>query len=297
MSTINPICPQGCSSILPEISFDLCNPNVTFGEIQRIFIGMADATPFASGNWTDPTLWEDALSRGALEQNALRQLYVSADLPFASADESVISLGRKIYSSASHVINVDIDDLSQENYDFARSLSCNLQFRVWFFTNDYMFGGQDGLLVMFNLRPIIERGIKSLNKLTGTITWEDKFSAERDISIYSSIVIPVSPTETIPTLLSAYAPDGGSIYLVFDVAMMSNPSAFASDVTVGINAAPVAVSAIYIYGIDTKILIVDSSSLMVGGDVLTISIVSGNITSADGGILATVTDFPVQNLI
>lgn len=186
MSTINPVCPVGCASILPDVSFDLCNPNVTFGEIQRIFVGMADANPFGAGSWTDLSLWTAALALATSETNAIRQLYVSADLPAASAEEIVISLGRKVYSPASHVINVDVDDLSQENYDFMRTLACNLQFRIWYMTEDYMYGGQDGILAQFNLRPVIERGIKSLNKLSGTITWEDQFSAERAVSVYAS---------------------------------------------------------------------------------------------------------------
>lgn len=186
MSSIVPTCPVGCASILPDVSFDLCNPNVTFGEIQRIFVGMADAAPFASGSWEDLSLWTAALALPTNQTNAIRQLYVGADLPAASADEIVISLGRKIYSPATHTINVDVDDLSQENYDFMRTLGCNLQFRVWFMTEDYMFGGQDGILAQFTLRPVIERGIKSLNKLSGTITWEDKFSPERAVSVYAS---------------------------------------------------------------------------------------------------------------
>ena len=86
MSTINPSCPTGCASILPDVSFDLCNPNVTFGEIQRIFVGMADAAPFASGSWEDLSLWTAALALATNQPNAIRQLYVSADLPAASAD-------------------------------------------------------------------------------------------------------------------------------------------------------------------------------------------------------------------
>ena len=110
MSSINPVCPTGCASILPDVSFDLCNPNVSWGEIQRIFVGMADATPFAGGAWTDLSLWTAALALATNQTDAIRQLYVSADLPAATADETVISLGRKIYSPATHVINVDVYD-------------------------------------------------------------------------------------------------------------------------------------------------------------------------------------------
>jgi hypothetical protein len=186
MSTLNPTCPTGCSSILPDVSFDLCNPNVAFGEIERIFVGMADANPFGGGDWEDLSLWTAALALPTSDPNALRQLYVSADLPAASADEVIISLSRKIYSPATHIINVDVDDISAENYEFMRTLACNMQFRVWYMTPEYMYGGQDGELAIFTMRPVIERGAKSLNKLSGTITWENKFSSERAVSVYAS---------------------------------------------------------------------------------------------------------------
>jgi len=183
MSTIVPTCPTGCGSYLPEVSFDLCNPNVSFGEIENIFIAKADFPGFT--DWTDLSEWEAALALATTEDGAIRQLNVVADLPAATADELIISLGRKIYSPATHVINVDIDDLSDDNYEFARTTSCNLQFRVWFMTPSYMYGGNDGILAMVNLRPVIERGVKSLNKLSGTVTWEAQFSPERAVSVYA----------------------------------------------------------------------------------------------------------------
>lgn len=184
MSLNNPTCPTGCGSVLPEVSFDTCSPNVTFGEIQKIFVGMANAEPFT--DWTDLSQWEAALALPVNDPDAIRELNVSADLPAPSVEEIVISLGRKIQSPASHVINVDIDDLSDENYEFARVTSCNSQFKVWFMTGDYMYGGNDGITANMSLRPVIERGIKSLNKLSGTITWEAKFSPERETSVYAS---------------------------------------------------------------------------------------------------------------
>jgi len=291
MSTISPICPTGCSSILPETSFDLCNPNVSWGEIQRVFVGMADANPFGSGEWTDHTLWETALALAATETNAIRQLYVSGDLPNATSDETVISLGRKIYSPASHTINIDIDDLSAENYEFMRTLGCNLQFRVWFFTQDYMYGGQDGLLAMFNLRPVIERGIKSLNKLSGTITWEDKFSAERAISIYSSITIP---TVIAPALVSAEAYFTTALIIDFDVDM-ADPSAHLGDFTVKVNGSPIVLLNVSLNPVLLSQMVLNTVTPMNGIDVVTLSIASGDVKSAAGGVLSTVTDYACSN--
>jgi hypothetical protein len=39
---------------------------------------------------------------------------------------------------------------------------------------------------MFNLSPVIERGAKTVNKLSGTITWENQFAPERTDSPFAS---------------------------------------------------------------------------------------------------------------
>lgn len=185
MSVNNPTCPTGCSSILPIVNFDLCDPKVSFGEIEMVMMAAGDADSFT--DWTDLSEWTARIDGTDIsDPNKIRQMYVIADLPAAAADEIVISKGRKVYSPATHTINVDIDDLSDENYEFARTTSCNVQFKVWFFTKSHQYGGNDGILANVNLRTVIERGQKSINKLMGTITWEDQFSPERADSVFAS---------------------------------------------------------------------------------------------------------------
>ena len=185
MSLVIPTCPTGCSSILPIVSFDICDPKVGFGEIETIMMSSGDADPFT--DWTNLAEWTARVDNtDIVDTNKIRKFDVVADLPAAAADEIIISKGRKVYSPATHTINVDIDDITAENYEFARTTSCNVQFRVWFFTKSYMFGGNDGILANVTLRPVIERGQKSINKLSGTITWEAQFSPERADSVYAS---------------------------------------------------------------------------------------------------------------
>ena len=185
MSIINPTCPTGCSDFLPVVDFDLCDPKVSFGEIEQIMVASGAAAPFT--DWEDLSEWTARISEtDVADIDTIRQMYVIADLPAATADEIIISKGRKVYSPATHVINVDIDDLSDENYEFARATSCNTQMRVWFFTKSHMYGGNDGILANVNLRPVIERGQKSINKLSGMITWEAQFSPERADSVFAS---------------------------------------------------------------------------------------------------------------
>lgn len=178
MSVNNPTCPIGCNSILPIVDFDICDPKIYFGEIEDIYVAAGDASAFI--DWTNANEWAIRLSDSDINDiDAIRQLHVIADIPVASADETIISLGRKVFSPATHNIAIDIDDISDLNYEFARATSCNTLYRVWFATKNYMFGGNEGILANINLRPVIERGQKSINKLSGTISWDSKFSPER----------------------------------------------------------------------------------------------------------------------
>jgi hypothetical protein len=185
MSLIVPTCPTGCSSILPIVNFDPCDPKVSFGEIEMIAVAAGDSASFT--NWEDLAEWTAKVDNTDIaDHDKIRLMSVIADLPAASADEIIISKGRKVYSPATHVINVDIDDLSIENYEFARTTSCNVSYKMWFFTKSHQYGGNDGIPATITLRPVIERGQKSINKLSGTISWEAQFSPERADSVYAS---------------------------------------------------------------------------------------------------------------
>jgi hypothetical protein len=186
MSLVTPQCPVGCGTMLPIVNFDLCDPTISFGEIERIVIGSGDADCFT--DWTDLAEWTARIDNDSLVDTTpsiLREFHVIADLPAAAADEVIISMGRKVYSPATHTIAVDIDDLTAENYEFARLTSCNTQYKIWFFTKSFMYGGDCGILANVNLRPVIERGQKSINKLSGTISWEAQFSPERAESVFA----------------------------------------------------------------------------------------------------------------
>lgn len=184
MSVINPNCPTGCSGIVPSVDFNICDPAIHFGEIEHLYIASGDAEPFTDVE--DLAEWVSRISEDSQEVNAIRDFNVMADLPAATADEIILSLGRKIYSPATHTINFDIDEVSDLNYEFARVTSCNTLYRVWFATESHIYGGNDGILATVNIRPVIERGQKSVNKLTGTVTWEAQFSPERHDNPFAS---------------------------------------------------------------------------------------------------------------
>ncbi len=101
------------------------------------------------------------------------------DLPPAETDEIEISLGRKIQTPATFTVNYEIDDVTQDNYDFMRWLECNTVFKIWYSANEVIFGGNEGIEVNLQGKYQIERGQKSVQKIVGTAKWENKFSPVR----------------------------------------------------------------------------------------------------------------------
>lgn len=178
MSVNNPTCPTGCDSYLLDVDFDYCDPNVLFGEIDHIYLMAQVGSNLA--DWTSLTVWN---ARKALDPtsdtDAIIDLTVMGDLPVAETEEIEISLGRKIQSPASFVVNFDIDDVSDTNYDLMRFLECNVVVKMWFSANEVLFGGNTGIEATIQNKYQIERGQKSVQKIVGTVKWEAKFSPER----------------------------------------------------------------------------------------------------------------------
>ena len=175
MSEIIPTCPTGCDFTLADISFSDCAPAISWGEVEYVVLGDGDSAPFA--DWEDDSEWATRVAETG--DNKLRKLTVIADLPIGSADEVIISKGRKVKAPASRILNIEIDDTTDENYEFMRATACNSQMRMWFFTRSHQYGGNDGILAMINLDPVIEKGTKTINKFVGTAKWDAQFAPER----------------------------------------------------------------------------------------------------------------------
>jgi hypothetical protein len=177
MSTFNPTCPTNCSSAPPVVDFDLCNPELSFGEVEWIYVAGHDFTGLT--DFADAADWASHLDDDGLTIDDIRTLHVMGDLPIPEADEIVIHHGEKVWSKQTFTLNFDVVDLTDDNYEFLTYMECNTRFRVWFATADYIYGGNDGIEANIRMSNVIERGIKSLGKFTGKIVWESKFSPRR----------------------------------------------------------------------------------------------------------------------
>ncbi len=173
-----PACPTGCNTqILPPVNFDLCLPEVNPSEIEELYVATPDAAPF--GDVTDPAEWADRLDQSATTAGKIRRFLVVGDKPAASDQKKTISKNREILTDATHVINFEIDETNDVNYDAVRQIQCQQSWRIWWKTRgNKNYGGNEGILVNMAIRDVLGRG-DEIEKFVGTATWKSKFDAPR----------------------------------------------------------------------------------------------------------------------
>jgi hypothetical protein len=139
--------------------------------------------------------------------------------------------------------------------------------------------------------PIAWGETVTLDIATGNIeaVWGEHLLLVEDFAVTNDVAAE------IPVLVTAETNEGGTLAILdFDIDM-ANPAAFASDVVVSVDATPVSITGIAL-GTDISTIEVTPTVPFVFGDVITISVASGNITGAtQGGLLAEITDQEVTN--
>lgn len=169
-------CPEGCESLLPEVEFDLCNPDVHFGQISDVFITNVG---YEMTDETDPTEWAARLALASSDPAKIIQLKGIGDKPAAEANILEISYGRKVSGNKNHTVNFRIDEVSDKNYEMMRKFECNKTVLAWYKTYEgKLYGGRfgvhsQGVSIQFN--HVIPENASELETLTGTLTWKSKF--------------------------------------------------------------------------------------------------------------------------
>ena len=174
-------CPNNCESELPVVKFSECSPKIILSEIRRIFLGKKGTQPFT--DWKNASEWTERLDETAVTANTIRPLTVIADKPAGSPVVKEISNGRKYNLRKDFTINIEIDDVSPENYEFMRVTQCGGEYKLWFETaGGRLYGGNEGIDASLVLDNVLGRGKDEIEKITGTASWDDKFSPEMCIS-------------------------------------------------------------------------------------------------------------------
>lgn len=172
-----PICPTGCTATPPTVEFDLCNPTINNGQIAKIFF---TTVGYPMINWASELEWDTRLDNDAAGAGKIRTLIVVGEKPVPGKTVKEISLGRKIDGVKSFVINFDIDETNQTNYDAIRTIECGGNFLVWYQTRDgLLYGGNSGIEAKIAIDESIPKAYNELILFPGTVTWEAEFHPER----------------------------------------------------------------------------------------------------------------------
>lgn len=176
-----PQCPDNCTFVLPENTFDFCRSDIHTGEIEILYLASPDAECFT--DVTSLTEWNARLSTNSLDPDAIRRFRVIGDMPAGASTAVDISLGQKYYGEKEFTANIELEDNSPENYAFMKYLECQFTTKAWFQTaGGDLYGDVCGIDVNISANSTIERGQSSINKQIWVLTWKNKFSPERNTS-------------------------------------------------------------------------------------------------------------------
>lgn len=181
MSTNAYSCPAGCLWDIPDVAGSDCAPEVHFGEIKQILIGMV-GHPLT--NVSDPAELAARLALPSGDDDRLQLLNVIGDMPAPETSEVLISGCRKVQSPKDFTVNLTIDETNDTNHEFMRWASgCNPTILAWLVTTDHIRGGNEGIEAQLYLSDVIETDCKSVQKYVGKLTWTGKDSLFRSENI------------------------------------------------------------------------------------------------------------------
>ena len=169
----------GCSAeTLPAVDFNFCDPEVRLSEIQRVFLAKINAAPFA--DWTQAEEWTTRMSETSTDLNAIRALMVVGDKPQPTKTTKDISGGRKFTTRKDHVLNLTVDEVTEDNHSFLQGVEVGTRFRMWYETSGgLMFGGNDGIVVELQGDMLLPRGAGEIMTYVYTVNWVSQTTEQR----------------------------------------------------------------------------------------------------------------------
>lgn len=192
------------SESLPKTDFNFCTPDIRASEIRRIFIALVSSAPFV--DVSNGAEWVIRLSQAGTEPDAIRTLWVIGDKPAPTSKRAIISGGRKVTVRKDHVIRATIDDVNQTNHNFIMSLGLGKHFRVWYETmGGFMFGGNDGIVTLFNADMVLLRGQGEIMTYQATMDWNNLRTEDKCISpIFDDVAGTCDPITDLAVVDTGY---------------------------------------------------------------------------------------------
>jgi hypothetical protein len=181
-------CPTDCAADeLPVISYLDCAPEQKLSELAYMYVALLGAADFADASLLDE--WSARISNTATPpegsetpvKDLIRMIPIIGDMPAPNVTNTDISGARNVITKADRTVNFDIDEVTDENYQFVRKTECGyMKAKIWFETRGgVLLGGNSGINAKIVAHPVYARGSAEIEKYTGTVTWEDKISPDR----------------------------------------------------------------------------------------------------------------------
>ena len=176
---------MACATVLPPTSSDVCSPNSNLGQISAIrFTRFGDSLT----DWADDMEWTTRLSNTTTLPTLptlapIRTLFGIGSL--AAAERPTIAASRRyggnIYGTPSYTMTFNVEDTSDANMTFARTLPAGGQiYSGWFETEERLFGGDAGVKMLLIADPIIPESGDDIIRIQVTITFEGTFPEVQD---------------------------------------------------------------------------------------------------------------------
>jgi hypothetical protein len=112
------------------------------------------------------------------------QFTVIGEQPEPEQTETPISGDRTVVGFKKFVLNLEIDETNETNYNFLLASECNGKYNCCYETADgLIYGGKDGLEVTLKMNNVIPKERTAVSKFMMKVTWTSKNHPFRQISI------------------------------------------------------------------------------------------------------------------
>lgn len=182
-------CATDCANSEPgAVDFQECVDSVLSeeSEIVHIYMTVEDGSTglplHKPTNWLSKAAWASAVVQSG---TGIRKLTVIGDMPEPTQSSRAVSKRRKKLNDSVFLINADVDDISDLNYEFARGLQCGGTKCIWFETiGGYVYGGPNGWTVdITKAAPKLDRGENNFAVIALQFEWKAKWSPPRGLLV------------------------------------------------------------------------------------------------------------------
>lgn len=193
--------PDGCENVLlPDTTNPNCpaDYNAYEGELCELWMVLAEQDE--DGNWVASAEPDNYLYKGDL--NAIvgvKRLAIIGDKPLPETRTVALAKRWTRIKTLGHTLNIDVTDVSEENYEFIRTLQYRPITAVWVASVDgWHMGGNGGIIVQVDTAGIIwPRGEGSLMTGTLVLKFDHKFDPPAGIAFAGTSPLTAKQPEEV----------------------------------------------------------------------------------------------------